>query len=81
MKFITLMVLESRRLIANPEITDNLINNTKLQLVAFPSHLLEPRFGINHYPMIWKRTDDKIQRFPRFDISAILILNITNLQV
>jgi len=28
-RFITLMVLESRRLIANPEITDNLIINTK----------------------------------------------------
>jgi len=29
MKFITLMILESCRLIANPEIADNLINNTK----------------------------------------------------
>ena len=81
MKFITLMVLESRRLISIPEITDNLINNTKLQLVAFPIHLLKPSFRVDHNPVIWKRAKDKIQRFPRLDISAILVLNITNLQV
>ena len=81
MKFIAVTILESRHLIAKPDTTDNLINNTKQKLVTFPSHLLEPRFGINHYPMIWKRTENKIQRFPCLDISTILVLNITNLQV
>ena len=48
------MIIESRHLIANLEITNNFLNNAKQKLVTFPSHFLEPRFGINHYPMIWK---------------------------